>query len=167
MNATQAIASLPAPAARLLAVEILLSEPEALGDDVLESCLYLLRDKLRRHEHGRTELSLRATGSHTDGLRAADPFVGAVGETLVLPDRHRRLQLVDQRVTGVEGLRPVRARHADDDRQVPHVQVADRAPLRPSSPGPGGRARMPVRGTDPVTDHGQPSPAPASSRKPG
>jgi hypothetical protein len=47
MNATQAIASLPAPAARLLAVEILLAEPEALGDDVLESCLYILRDKLR------------------------------------------------------------------------------------------------------------------------
>lgn len=34
-------------------------------------------------------------------------------------------------------------------------------------PGRGGRARMPVGGTDPVTDHGQPSPAPASSRKPG
>ena len=47
MNATQAIASLPTPAARLLAVEILLAEPEALGDDVLESCLYILRDKLR------------------------------------------------------------------------------------------------------------------------
>lgn len=47
MNATQAIDSLPAPAARLLAVEILLAEPEALGDDVLESCLYILRDKLR------------------------------------------------------------------------------------------------------------------------
>jgi hypothetical protein len=47
MNATQAIASLPAPAARLLAVEILLADPEALGDDVLESCLYILRDKLR------------------------------------------------------------------------------------------------------------------------
>lgn len=36
------IATLP----RLLAVEVLLSEPEALDDDVLESCLYLLRDKL-------------------------------------------------------------------------------------------------------------------------
>jgi hypothetical protein len=31
---------------RLLAVEVLLAEPEALGDDVLESCLYLLRDRL-------------------------------------------------------------------------------------------------------------------------
>jgi hypothetical protein len=43
----QAIASLPAPAARMLAVEVLLADPEALGDDVLESCLYLLRERLR------------------------------------------------------------------------------------------------------------------------
>jgi hypothetical protein len=38
---------LPAPAARMLAVETLLADPEALYDDVLESCLYLLREKLR------------------------------------------------------------------------------------------------------------------------
>jgi hypothetical protein len=31
----------------MLAVEILLAEPESLGDDVLESCLYLLRERLR------------------------------------------------------------------------------------------------------------------------
>jgi len=31
----------------MLAVEILLANPEALGDDVLESCLYILREKLR------------------------------------------------------------------------------------------------------------------------
>jgi hypothetical protein len=37
------IATLP----RLLAVEVLLAEPEALQDDTLESCLYLLRDRLR------------------------------------------------------------------------------------------------------------------------
>jgi hypothetical protein len=30
----------------LLAVAVLLAEPEALGDDVLETCLYLLRDRL-------------------------------------------------------------------------------------------------------------------------
>ncbi len=47
MNATAEISSLPAKAARMLAVEILLAEPEALGDDVLESCLYLLRERLR------------------------------------------------------------------------------------------------------------------------
>lgn len=41
------IKSLPVRAARLVAVEILLADPEALGDDVLESCLYVLREKLR------------------------------------------------------------------------------------------------------------------------
>jgi hypothetical protein len=34
-------------AARLLAVEVLLADPEALGDDCLESCLYLLRNRLQ------------------------------------------------------------------------------------------------------------------------
>lgn len=38
---------LPASAARMLAIETLLADPEALGDDVLESCLYLLRERLR------------------------------------------------------------------------------------------------------------------------
>jgi hypothetical protein len=38
---------LPAPAARMLAVETLLADPEALADDVLESCLNLLRERLR------------------------------------------------------------------------------------------------------------------------
>ncbi len=38
---------LPANAARMLAVETLLADPEALQDDVLESCLYLLRERLR------------------------------------------------------------------------------------------------------------------------
>jgi hypothetical protein len=33
---------------RLLAVEVLLAEPETLDDDVLESCLYILREKLTR-----------------------------------------------------------------------------------------------------------------------
>jgi hypothetical protein len=31
----------------MLAVEILLAEPETLADDVLEACLYLLRERLR------------------------------------------------------------------------------------------------------------------------
>jgi hypothetical protein len=47
VNTTQAFAALTTPAARMLAVEILLAEPEALADDVLESCLYLLRERLR------------------------------------------------------------------------------------------------------------------------
>lgn len=41
------IRSLPARAARMVAVEILLSDPDALDDDVLESCLYVYREKLR------------------------------------------------------------------------------------------------------------------------
>jgi hypothetical protein len=56
-------------------------------------------------------------------LRAADPFIGTVGEPLVLPDRHRRFEFVDQRVARVEGLRPVRAGHADDHRQVTHAEA--------------------------------------------
>jgi hypothetical protein len=47
MSVSGHITALPAKAARMLAVEILLAEPEALGDDVLESCLYILREKLR------------------------------------------------------------------------------------------------------------------------
>jgi hypothetical protein len=47
VNATQAIATLPRDAARMLAVEILLADPESLGDDVLEPYLYLLRERLR------------------------------------------------------------------------------------------------------------------------
>ena len=47
MNAVQEITDLPRDAARMLAVEILLAEPESLDDDVLESCLYILREKLR------------------------------------------------------------------------------------------------------------------------
>jgi hypothetical protein len=47
MSATAEISALPARAARMLAVEILLADPETLGDDVLESCLYILRERLR------------------------------------------------------------------------------------------------------------------------
>jgi hypothetical protein len=47
VSAAAVIENLPRDAARMLAVEILLAEPESLGDDVLESCLYVLRAKLR------------------------------------------------------------------------------------------------------------------------
>jgi hypothetical protein len=47
VNVAAEISALPVKAARMLAVEILLADPEALGDDVLEACLYLLREKLR------------------------------------------------------------------------------------------------------------------------
>jgi uncharacterized protein (DUF2267 family) len=42
--------SLHTRAARLLAVEVLLAEPETLADDVLESCLYILRDRLQGND---------------------------------------------------------------------------------------------------------------------
>ena len=44
---TADIATLPARAARMVAIEILLSDPEALDDDVLEAALYIYREKLR------------------------------------------------------------------------------------------------------------------------
>jgi hypothetical protein len=50
MSKTPGIVALHSRAARLLAVEILLADPEALGDDVLESCLYILREKLKDPE---------------------------------------------------------------------------------------------------------------------
>jgi hypothetical protein len=35
--------------ARLLAVEVLLADPETLGNDALEGDLYILRDQLQTH----------------------------------------------------------------------------------------------------------------------
>jgi hypothetical protein len=46
-TAEEAIRHLPPQAARLAAVAILLADPEALDDDVFESCLYIYREKLR------------------------------------------------------------------------------------------------------------------------
>lgn len=46
-DAAAVISTLPRDVARMLAVEILLAEPESLDDDVLESALYLLRERLR------------------------------------------------------------------------------------------------------------------------
>jgi hypothetical protein len=42
-----AISHLPAKAARMAAIEILLADPAALDDDTLEAGLYILREKLR------------------------------------------------------------------------------------------------------------------------
>jgi hypothetical protein len=47
MTVEAAINHLPAKAAKMVAIEILLAEPEALGDDTLESGLYVLRERLR------------------------------------------------------------------------------------------------------------------------
>jgi hypothetical protein len=46
-GAVAVISHLSVKAARMLAVEILLAQPEELADDVLESALYLLRERLR------------------------------------------------------------------------------------------------------------------------
>ena len=46
-----------ASAARMAAVEILLAEPEALGDDVLEAALYVVPGKAAgRHDRRHAEL---------------------------------------------------------------------------------------------------------------
>ena len=45
-SAAAVIKALPPQAAKTLAVEILLTDPESLGDDVLEECLYLFRERL-------------------------------------------------------------------------------------------------------------------------
>jgi hypothetical protein len=60
----------------MLAVEILLADPESLGDDVLESCLYILREKLRAHEHDRTEQAGEANAVTRRGPHGA---VGPAG----------------------------------------------------------------------------------------
>ena len=51
MNDTQGVVTLPARAARLLAIEVLLADPEALANDALEGDLYILRDQLRGQEN--------------------------------------------------------------------------------------------------------------------
>jgi hypothetical protein len=50
VSSTPATITLPADAARLLAIEVLLADPEALSNDALEGDLYILRDKLRGTE---------------------------------------------------------------------------------------------------------------------
>jgi hypothetical protein len=41
--------------ARLLAVEVLLTDPEQLGNDALEGDLYILRDELARENGNRVQ----------------------------------------------------------------------------------------------------------------
>ena len=47
-SAATVIKALSPQAAKRLAVEILLSDPESLADDVLEGCLYILRGRLSK-----------------------------------------------------------------------------------------------------------------------
>jgi predicted dithiol-disulfide oxidoreductase (DUF899 family) len=46
-SAAAVIRTLSPKAAKMVAVEILLSDPESLLDDVFESCLYIVRERLR------------------------------------------------------------------------------------------------------------------------
>jgi hypothetical protein len=52
-SAEAVIRSLPPNAAKLAAIEILLSDPQSLSDDVLESALYILREKLLQDQPNR------------------------------------------------------------------------------------------------------------------
>jgi hypothetical protein len=47
VTAEAVIMCLPPNAALMAAIEVLLADPAALGDDTLESGLYILREKLR------------------------------------------------------------------------------------------------------------------------
>src|SRR5450631_117992 len=69
--------------------------------------------------------SVRARRDMTGRLRAPDPFAVAAGEALVLPDRHGRLELIDQHPAGVEGVTAVRTRNCHDDGQLADPQVPD------------------------------------------
>jgi hypothetical protein len=81
---TPGMITLYTEAARLLAVEVLLAEPEALADDVLESCLYLLRDRLQA-KHGETnDGMLRRPGAQADDSRA--PAADRAAHRDVRPD---------------------------------------------------------------------------------
>jgi hypothetical protein len=47
MSVAAGLERLPDRAAQMAAVEVLLADPDSLGDDVLESCLYIFRERLR------------------------------------------------------------------------------------------------------------------------
>jgi CHASE2 domain-containing sensor protein len=47
VNVDEVLTAMSRDQARALAVDILLHEPETLGDDVLEACLYILRERLK------------------------------------------------------------------------------------------------------------------------
>ena len=49
--------------ARLLAVEVLLADPGSLGNDALETDLYILRAQLRAGPRRRGSFALQVTGS--------------------------------------------------------------------------------------------------------
>src|SRR5215218_9935722 len=58
------------------------------------------------------------------GSGQAHPLLAAVPELLVLPDRHGRLEGVDQVAAGLEGLSPMGGGDRYDHREVTHREVA-------------------------------------------
>jgi hypothetical protein len=46
-DAAAVISTLPPKAAKMVAAEVLLTDPESLEDGVLEACSYILRERLR------------------------------------------------------------------------------------------------------------------------
>jgi hypothetical protein len=67
---TPGMITLHTEAARLLAVEVLLAEPEALRDDVLETCLYVLRDRLQGNDGEPNDGAPGRPGAQADDGRA-------------------------------------------------------------------------------------------------
>ncbi len=56
MTVEATIDNLPAKVAKMVAIEILLAEPETLDDDTLESGLYILREEAARHMNNTEKL---------------------------------------------------------------------------------------------------------------
>src|SRR4051812_1984102 len=72
-------------------------------------------------------------------IAGADPLRVAVGERLVLPDRHLALEIVDQPPAGLEGLAPVGGGRRDHDRDLTQAEVADPVDRRQGGHGEVGR----------------------------
>jgi len=68
---------------------------------------------------------IRCAGLRLPGcLREPDPLLAAVGELLVLPDRHAGLEVVYQPPAGGESLAAVSGRGCDDDGEVTDSEAA-------------------------------------------
>lgn len=68
-----------------------------------------------------------AGGNDHQGRRSAGgyPFRGAIGESLVFPDRDLVLQPVDEQPARLESLAPVDRRYRDDHGEITDHQIAD------------------------------------------
>jgi hypothetical protein len=128
------ISHLPPKAAMMAAVEILLAEPAALGDDTLESGLYMLRELILMGEQG--------IGLLPEDLAQHRPVADARDMPTQLPaGQHAR-------------------RHPGMTARSPQVDLLDR-PLQcpvPRLPGPPKR-RILLQWTQRASRHGPPPPS--------